>query len=155
MESVKIIYDDITPALPVEIETVILDNLQKILEKLDSPKGFISIFICTIETIRSLNLQFRNIDKPTDVLSWRYEDQPGDFLTAESPWGELAVCLEIVEKQAKSADIELPTELLRLIVHGLVHLLGFDHETEADEEEMLGREIELLSSIGLGDIYTS
>lgn len=156
MDIVKISYQDDASPLPEEIERWVVNQIEIIVAALNAPKGFFEIYFCSTETIRSLNLQYRHVDKPTDVLSWSYinqteaDDRVGDGV----PWGELAICLEIVREQAIAFNWELSTELLRLIVHGLMHLMGLDHVTKADEEKMLGREVEMLSLIGLGDIYT-
>jgi len=153
MECIQILYEDTVSTLPVEIELKLLNSFQMVMSNQGFPKGFVSIYFCTKETSQALNLQYRSIDSPTDVLSWSYIEQNSSDIHEESPWGELAICLEIVSDQANTTGWDLSTELLRLAVHGLVHLLGFDHETEADETEMLGREVELLTLIGLGDLY--
>ena len=153
MERIQILYEETVSILPAEIESQLLTNLQRVISYLEVPEGFVSIYFCTKETSQALNVQYRGIDRPTDVLSWSYLEQNGDNVEDESPWGELAVCLEVVRAQAIATGWELLTELLRLTIHGLVHLLGIDHETEADEAEMLEREVELLSLIGLGDLY--
>ena len=153
MECIQILYEDTVSKLQLEIESKLQKSLQMVMTNQLFPKGFVSIYFCTKETSQTLNHQYRDIDSPTDVLSWSYFEQNGSDIPEGSPWGELAVCLEIVSSQANTTGWDLSTELLRLTVHGLVHLLGFDHETEADEMEMLGREVELLTLIGLGDIY--
>ncbi len=90
------------------------------------------------------------------MLSWSYENDGLDEIPGDVPWGELALCLEIIEKQAESSGWPLETELLRLLVHGIGHLNGYDHElSEADEEEMLRFEIELLSYIGFEGVYST
>ena len=153
MENIQILYEDTVSTLSADIESKLLKGLKMVMSDQQFPKGFVLIYFCSKETSRGLNSQYRNINRPTDVLSWSYIEQDSSEIQEDTPWGELAICLDIVNDQASNTGWELSTELLRLTVHGLVHLLGFDHETEADETEMLGREVKLLTLIGLGDLY--
>jgi probable rRNA maturation factor len=153
MERFQFLYEDLATTLPEDIESDVLKKLLKIIDHLNAPDGFVSVYFCSLKTIRELNIQFRNINEPTDVLSWSYLDESIEEIGEPTPWGELALCLDIVQQQAVNANLTLSTEILRLITHGLVHLLGFDHDSEADEKEMLRREVVILSLIGLGDLY--
>ena len=104
--------------------------------------------------LRALNARFRNLDRPTDILSWRY-DVPDQGAAEEGlPFGELAVSMERVAAQATENGWAAQTELLRLLAHGCVHLAGYDHETPETDQEMRKIEEGLLAKIGLTDLYS-
>jgi probable rRNA maturation factor len=99
---------------------------------------------CTIAFVsdrkmRDLNKEFRAKDKTTDVLSFPFEadefDQEKDFL------GDIVISLEQAARQAAENDLSLETEIKQLILHGILHLCGYDHET--DDGTMNRRELEL------------
>ncbi len=82
--------------------------------------GEFAVVICTDPVIQKLNHDFRGKDKPTDVLS---------FLTGDTAYlGDIIISLDTAEKQAKAYQCTLLDELTRLTVHGLLHLLGYEHE---------------------------
>jgi probable rRNA maturation factor len=85
-----------------------------------------------------LNREFRNKDKPTDVLSF----PSGEKLTGVSFLGELAISIPMACKQAKEFGVTVREELLRLLIHGLLHLLGYDHEGVSKSEAQRMRRLE-------------
>ena len=92
--------------------------------------------------MRRLNLDFRKKDSTTDVLSFRYLDEKfekGDSL------GDIVISAEQAARQANEHGIELELEIKQLILHGILHLCGFDHET--DQGEMNARELELRETL--------
>jgi probable rRNA maturation factor len=107
--------------------------------------------------VRSLNAQFRGKDAPTNVLSFPSEDA-GDFeaVTGETmPLGDIIVAYETVMREARD-DGKLPlNHLSHLTVHGLLHLAGFDHETDAEAEHMEALEREILATLNVPDPYSS
>lgn len=106
----------------------------------------VNLLFCSPHTIAEMNGAFRGKPRPTDILSFGYEGP-------EEPQGDLALCLEVAREQAEAFGLSLDEELARLLAHGLVHLLGFDHQTPAEEEAMLAHEKELLAPLGLGGLY--
>lgn len=101
---------------------------------------------CSEEFMQTQNNQFRAINKPTDILSWKYDNT--------KTYGELLICLSIVEKQAAINGWGTVVEALRLFAHGVAHLQGYDHELGENEEALMLRyEIRLLNSAGLGFCY--
>jgi probable rRNA maturation factor len=92
-------------------------------------------------SIRKLNRQFRNIDKATDVLSFP-ADEPG-----EQNLGDIAVSVDTALAQAKENDLSFDEEVAQLILHGLLHLAGYDHET--DDGEMNKLELRLRRKLGI------
>jgi probable rRNA maturation factor len=81
------------------------------------------------KNIHKLNKQFRNVDKPTDVLSF-----PAD---EETNLGDIAISVETAAAQAKENGLSFETEIAQLILHGLLHLCGYDHETDNGEMNRL------------------
>lgn len=116
-------------------------------------------------TIRDLNARFRGKDKPTNVLSWPAVDlspqQPGAAPAPLAPGtedepaflGDLALARETCEREAEETGRPVTDHLRHLVIHGLLHLLGYDHETEEDAARMEGLEREILASIGIPDPY--
>jgi probable rRNA maturation factor len=104
--------------------------------------------------MRRLNKEYRDVDSPTDILSWSYEQDQPETPSEHALWGELALCVDVSRRQSRDRGLDLETEILRLLVHGVAHLTGKDHEkSEEDERRMLQLEIELLSSLGVVGIY--
>jgi len=95
-------------------------------ENIDQNRA-VDLIFCAEDTIKRLNRDYRKKDGVTDVLSFRFEDI--DYL------GEIYVCVKRADEQRKEYGLTQEEELQRLFVHGLIHLLGFDHETE--EERMI------------------
>lgn len=139
--------DSITPPLD---EQQMLEHLKKFLSILGYADRHVSLYLTNDEEIRGLNQQYRNKDKPTDVLSWSYwEEDP------ESPvLGELAVSVDRIHEQAQTNGWDDAVEFTRLLAHGCAHLVGYDHEISgAEEQRMLTVEIEMLDAVGLSHIY--
>lgn len=93
------------------------------------------------KAIRQLNRQFRNVDKATDVLSFPAEDI--DKLNL----GDIAISVDTAARQAKENGLTFDEEVAQLILHGLLHLCGFDHET--DNGEMNKLEVRLRKKLGI------
>ena len=101
----------------------------------------IELIITTDDEIRAINNEHRNIDKSTDVLSFPYEDMP------MSPLGSIVISAPHVEEKAKEFSHKNDDELSLLFIHGLLHLLGYDHEV--DDGEMREKEKELIEQFNL------
>jgi probable rRNA maturation factor len=93
-----------------------------------SESAELSLVLTEDAFIRSLNLEFRGLNRPTDVLSFPQED---DILL-----GDIVISLETANRKAEAAGIPLEEEVAFLFIHGLLHLKGYDHESEEGEEEM-------------------
>jgi probable rRNA maturation factor len=105
-------------------------------------KGQVTVLLTTDAAIRKLNRQFRGLNKATDVLSF-----PAEGLGAEGYAGDLAISVPTARKQAAAQGHSLSTEIKVLILHGLLHLVGYDHEV--DEGQMGRRERLLRGKLGL------
>lgn len=102
-------------------------------------RGEFSVLLTSSDEVRRLNREFRRKDKPTDVLSFPSE--------ADGLAGDIAICVEIAREQASQHGHSLATELRILILHGILHLAGHDHET--DDGEMAALESKLRTKLGL------
>lgn len=95
--------------------------------------------------IKSINKDYRNKDKVTDVLSFEMWDE----INPENSIGEVYVATDVAIKQAEEYGHSLEREILFLIAHGLLHLIGYDHLNEVDEKEMIKRQKEILERVGV------
>jgi len=98
----------------------------------------VNLILTDDEYITSINSEFRGKDKPTDVISFAYRDDP--FPIIDNPMeelGDIYISLETASKQAVEYEVTLAEEIKRLIIHGALHLLGYDHEKSAEEEKRM------------------
>lgn len=105
-------------------------------------KGLVSVLLTTDKKIKTLNRDFRRKNKPTDVLSF-----PAAIISRGEVAGDLAISVETALRQSREHGHPLATELKVLILHGLLHLAGYDHET--DQGEMARRERTLRAKLKL------
>ena len=150
---IQITSEEEISQLPKETETKLLETISVLLKQVEQAHRTLSLYLCSSGTIAQLNHTYRQKNRPTDLLSWLYEEGDADPMMPEEPWGELVYCLPVIQDQAAESGWELQDELIRLTVHGLVHLMGYDHETEGEEAEMLGIEKQLLEQIGMEGVY--
>ena len=104
----------------------------------------LSIAVTDDETVRELNRRYRHEDAPTDVLSFSLEASPGFPPSGERQLGEVVIAYPTALRQAKAAGHGVDKELAHLLVHGILHLLGYDHESAREERAMRAREDALL-----------
>ena len=100
----------------------------------------ITVRIVDSEESRELNSQYRGRDCPTNVLSFPYEYPEGFPEPEERLLGDLVICKPVVEREAQEQHKELSHHYAHMVVHGCLHLLGFDHITDDEAEEMEGIE---------------
>jgi probable rRNA maturation factor len=99
--------------------------------------------------LHQLNKQFRDVDAPTDVLSF-----PAGHVDPENGTrylGDILISFPRAESQASAADHSFMEELQLLVVHGILHLLGYDHASEDEKERMWLAQAEILGQLGIGD----
>jgi probable rRNA maturation factor len=99
---------------------------------------------------RELNRQWRGFDKTTNVLSF---PQIEPFAPVSGLLGDITLARETVEKEAAEMGITLEAHFTHLVVHGFLHLLGYDHIEDEDAEEMEGLETQILATLGIADPY--
>ena len=116
-----------------EIKSLINDIVVKITNNIKN-KGVceVSILFCGDKLIHKLNLQYRKKDKPTDVLSFASLD--GEAFFARS-LGDIVISLETARKQAKEYKTSLNEEVIRLLTHSMLQLVGFDHENVSKQKQ--------------------
>ena len=115
-------------------------------EKLDEANSrHFSVAFVPDSRMKELNSFFRGKDSTTDVLS--FPNEPDEFDTETNNLGDIVISLEQAEKQAAENGLSLDLEIRQLILHGVLHLCGFDHET--DNGEMNARELELREKLDI------
>lgn len=122
----------------------------------------ISLLACNDARIAILNADFRDKPTPTNVLSWPSEERGAD-LAGDRPdlpepgpdpeLGDIAIAFETCLREATDAGKPMADHVTHLIVHATLHLLGYDHERDADATLMEGLEVEILGKLGLPDPY--
>ncbi len=120
-----------------------------------APEVEVEVVLADADTVQELNRLYRGQDEPTDVLS--FASMEGMQLQAgpeETPsLGEIVVCLPVAEAQAARARRPVAGEVAHLLVHGLLHVLGHDHDEPAESAAMQAREDELLADLGYAGAY--
>lgn len=123
-------------------------------------KGFeISLLACNDARIAVLNESFRGKPQPTNVLSWPSEERGGrvpggrPIPPADPELGDIAIAYQTCAREAQDAGVSLEDHATHLVVHGILHLLGYDHERDADATLMEGIESEILGKLGIRDPY--
>lgn len=106
----------------------------------------------------ALNMEYRHVDRPTNVLSFPYElpeDLPPEALAEfpENYLGDLVICKSVVEREAREQNKTPEEHWAHMVVHGTLHLLGFDHLTDEEAREMENRETAALRELGFPDPY--
>ena len=99
---------------------------------------------------RNLNLKYRHKDKSTNVLSFA---GAGDMPDGRHFLGELVICAPVVAREARAQRKSLEAHWAHMTIHGVLHLLGFDHERRAEASKMASREIQILDRLGFSNPY--
>jgi probable rRNA maturation factor len=109
----------------------------------------VSLLLTDDKSLRDLNRRFRQQDKPTNVLSFPAPQNPERFL------GDVALAYGVCAREAAEQGKPLKNHLQHLVAHGVLHLLGYDHETDAQADEMEGLERAVLAGLGIPDPYAA
>lgn len=136
-------WKTISPLLEEEI-TITLEKTSQVLKK-DFSQSEVSVVLTTDKEVHILNKSFRQQDKATNVLSF-----PSDEKTE---FGDIILAYETVLKEAQELGISTLHHTLHLIIHGFLHLLGYDHEAEHEAEEMESLEIKILQTLNIQNPY--
>lgn len=136
-----------TQSLPIRTD-LLRQAVQRLLRIENRMRSEVSILLTDDAEIQAMNRDYRGMDKPTDVLSFAQEetlpDAPSMPRSGPSLLGDIVISVETAVRQAKRRDIPLERELALLAVHGALHLIGYEDETEAGAERMRLREQEIL-----------
>lgn len=137
------------------------ETAEKILEAMNYPKGLeVAIDFVSEKEIKRLNSEFRKIDRVTDVLSFpSFQISPGQILDIEDDmvsmfkqdngfihFGDMALCLKQTKRQAKEFGVSVESEIKKLVIHSMLHLMGYDH-IEDDDYDIMKKEEEKLDRI--------
>ncbi|MEZ8703165.1 rRNA maturation RNase YbeY [Vibrio cyclitrophicus] len=110
----------------------------------------LTVRIVDTQESHQLNHEYRGKDKPTNVLSFPFEAPPGVELDL---LGDLIICRQVVEKEAEEQNKPLLAHWAHMVVHGSLHLLGYDHIEDDEAEEMESLETEIMQTMGFEDPY--
>ena len=136
------------------VETLLVNKAIKIAylnasQTYNYPLG-VTLRLVDSEEGQSINKQFKKINKPTNVLAFIGDLEKERTLGVNPPFlGDIIVCLPIVEKEAKVLNIEVSSHFLHMVIHGFLHLLGYDHNTDKEEIEMIQLENLVLTELGM------
>lgn len=137
-----------------EIETLLYDVCSKALAEEGVRSAEVSLVVTDDRRLRELNREYRGVDRATDVLSfplYEGEELREALARREEPLvlGDIVISIERAASQGREYGHGLRRELAFLALHGLLHLLGYDHETDAERTAMRTREERILSALGL------
>ena len=111
----------------------------------------VSLCLADDAALRALNSRWRGIDKPTNVLS--FPSAPSDRVGQSSTLGDIALAYETLAREAEDLGVPLADHYRHLLAHGFLHLIGYDHETDAEAERMEALETRILARLGAADPY--
>ena len=129
--------------LPVDIEAI-EKQADQILDYLDVSDKELSVLVVDDARIRQLNHQYRDKDYATDVLSFPQLDEDEEPGIDQHLLGDVVLSIETAELQAKEHDLSLEEELILLLIHGILHLMGFDHERSDSEAVAMQKKSRML-----------
>lgn len=118
--------------------------LKKALKLENVTNAYFDVILVDEDTIQRINKDYRKVDKVTDVISFAFEDNDKKEYNKVRILGEIYICIPRMKAQAKEYGHSETREIAFLAVHGLLHLLGYDHMTKEDEDVMFGKQEEVL-----------
>lgn len=136
---------------PVPSALIVQEWLNTLFVQQQLASGEVTVRIVESSEGQALNQAYRQKDTATNVLSFPFEAPEGmtmDFL------GDIVICAEVVNREASAQHKTRDAHWAHMIVHGVLHLLGFDHINEVDAEQMEALEVEILNKLGIDDPYT-
>jgi probable rRNA maturation factor len=140
-----------------DAEAIILRAVEVAAEIADTATGDAELAIMLTDDagIRTLNANWRGIDKPTNVLSFPALQPTGPSLLGDPPrmLGDIAIAYETTRREADDEGKAFDHHLSHLAIHGFLHLIGYDHETDEEAGEMENLEREILARLGIPDPY--
>ena len=139
------LISDLNTKIPIELKEInlCLQELLFLIDKQEFLNHSLTIKFISSKSMKELNFKFRNIDKLTNVLAFAEFDYKEPSLN--NYLGDIAICLSVVKKEAKIKSIELSNHLLHVIIHGTLHLLGYDHQDNVLAQKMESLEIQVLN----------
>ncbi len=116
----------------------------------DAGHGDVCVRVVDQAESRELNERYRHKDNPTNVLSFPAEV---DLPSGHHIWGDIVICAPVVHAEAVDQEKSPEAHFAHMVVHGVLHLLGYDHQSGTDAEQMESLEKDILGRIGFGDPY--
>lgn len=131
-------------------EHIFKEWIDKLKQDIDIKEEEITIRVVNTDESQALNKRYRGQDKPTNVLSF-----PSQLpaLVGESYLGDIVICAKIVEKEALAQNRDIEAQWAHMLVHGILHLHGYDHSEDADAQKMEALEGKLLATLGYANPY--
>lgn len=114
----------------------------------------VNLHLIKTDRMRQINKKYRGFDKPTNVIAFSSDPIPEE-VNAPRDLGDIFLCEEIIIKEAKEQNKDFKDHLAHMVVHGTLHLLGYDHQNETEEARMRQKEIIVLSKMGIDNPYKS
>ncbi|MES2897015.1 rRNA maturation RNase YbeY [Phenylobacterium sp. LH3H17] len=143
------IEDQAWLAAEPDAEALALAVTQATLAYIDFTEGSVTLLLTDDQSVRELNLRFRQKDSATNVLSFPAPQNPERHL------GDVALAYGVCAREAAEQGKPLGHHLQHLVAHGVLHLVGYDHETDAEAEQMEGLERVILAGLGVPDPYAA
>ena len=148
MDNVEIFNETNEKIKDLEILKPLLEYARK-KENLEDTELEFSIIIVDNKRIHEINKEYRNIDRPTDVISFALEDNQEYEFDHYRPLGDIYISIDKVKEQAKEYGHSETRELAFLTIHGFLHLLGYDHMKPEEEKIMFAKQEEILNGFGI------
>lgn len=136
-----------------DLEASLKSALTKTFKRLNVKVNYeVDLTLVDKETIHQLNYEYRKIDRPTDVLSFAFLEGEDPISNIKNPrilrlLGDIFIAGEVAEKQAEELGHSLKREIVFLFIHGLLHLLGYDHQNEEEAEKMYALQREIIQEV--------
>jgi len=126
------------------------DVIEYVLKKFNEENSILNVIFINDEIMHEMNRDYRGIDRTTDVLSFAFNDNKR-IETEINVLGDIYISIDKMKSQALDYEHSEKRELSFLCVHGILHLLGYDHMNESDEKVMFGLQKEILEELGIGE----
>ena len=126
------------------------DVIEYVLKKFNEENSILNVIFINDEIMHEMNRDYRGIDRTTDVLSFALNDNKR-IETEINVLGDIYISIDKMKSQALDYEHSEKRELSFLCVHGILHLLGYDHMNESDEKVMFGLQKEILEELGIGE----
>ena len=131
--------------------------IRRVVDAVLEEEGFegcaeVSVTLVSPEEIQELNREWRGVDRPTDVLSFPLEEE--DFAGKYTPLGDVIVCPAVINRQSAEFGTTYRQEFCLMVIHSVLHLLGWDHMEENEKQEMFEKQERILRSLDEGEVKT-
>ncbi|MEP0944817.1 MAG: rRNA maturation RNase YbeY [Rhizobiaceae bacterium] len=135
-----------------KLSAVAINGARQVIGENLDPECEVSLLFTDDEQVHQLNKQYRQQDKPTNVLSFAAQESGGPVTTI---LGDIVLARQTIEREAREQDKSNHDHLAHLVIHGFLHLLGYDHETEDEAVVMESLESQILAKLGIADPYAT